>query len=222
MQTIPSSPPTAIRPLNVNPGWELDAVRSAFAEAPCFEYGQAWLSEQETGFRPGNVRIGWQQDDLLVLAELSDDDIYSNATGPNQWLWDLGDVFEIFLQGESGGDSYVELHVAPTNHTLQLGWPDAKALSLVRNQEASLESYIIPGQAFQSRVWTEARNDRWYVLATIPFALIDATPGSRIAISLSRYDYTRGNPNPVISSTSPHALPCFHRQHEWRALVVVK
>jgi hypothetical protein len=36
--------------------------------------------------------------------------------------------------------------------------------------------------------------------------------------SFSRYDYTRGRGEPVISSTSPHAAPAFHRQQEWGRL----
>jgi hypothetical protein len=60
------------------------------------------------------------------------------------------------------------------------------------------------------------------VLAAVPAALAGADTGSLSGsswrMSFSRYDYTRGSSAPVISSTSPHAAPSFHRQHEWGRL----
>jgi hypothetical protein len=40
----------------------------------------------------------------------------------------------------------------------------------------------------------------------------------RERIRFSRYDYTRGMGEPVLSSTSPHRRLDFHRQHEWGTL----
>jgi len=40
-------------------------------------------------------------------------------------------------------------------------------------------------------------------------------PGSQWHFSFCRYDYTRGRPEPVISSTSALAQPDFHRLAEW-------
>jgi hypothetical protein len=42
--------------------------------------------------------------------------------------------------------------------------------------------------------------------------------GTDWLFSFSRYDCTRGLAVPVISSTSPHAAPSFHRQQEWGTL----
>jgi hypothetical protein len=39
--------------------------------------------------------------------------------------------------------------------------------------------------------------------------------------SFSRYDYIRGRREPMISSTSPHARPGFHRREEWGTLIFV-
>ena len=59
-------------------------------------------------------------------------------------------------------------------------------------------------------------------LATIPADAVRETPrdlaGDRWKFSFSRYDYTRGHGAPVISSTSPHAQPGFHRLHEFGEL----
>jgi hypothetical protein len=57
------------------------------------------------------------------------------------------------------------------------------------------------------------------VLALIPVASVcehvRPLAGSEWRFSFSRYDYTRGTDAPVISSTSPHAEPSFHRLQEW-------
>jgi hypothetical protein len=76
---------------------------------------------------------------------------------------------------------------------------------------------LIPGEAFRSKVWLEP--DRWVVLAEIPSALVCGAPvplaGRQWRFSFSRYDYTRGRAEPVISSTSPHPQADFHRQQDW-------
>ncbi len=44
------------------------------------------------------MRLGWNAAGLWVLATMDDDSIVSRATGNNQRLWNLGDVFEIFVR----------------------------------------------------------------------------------------------------------------------------
>ena len=39
--------------------------------------------------------------------------------------------------------------------------------------------------------------------------------------AFGRYDCTCGNPEPMISSTSPHRVASFHRQEEWGELTFV-
>jgi len=43
----------------------------------------------------------------------------------------------------------------------------------------------------------------------------DPLAGRRWHFSFSRYDDTQGVTEPVISSTSPHAVANFHSQKEW-------
>jgi hypothetical protein len=76
----------------------LDAVRVAFASATSCALGQAWRAEAEPGFAPGQVYAGWRRDSLLLFAELTDHDIFTSVTVPNQRMWEMGDTFEIFLR----------------------------------------------------------------------------------------------------------------------------
>ena len=185
---------------------DLASVRRAFGSAPACALGQAWLAAAQLELRPATVRFGFSVDALFVFAELEDDDIYSKASRLNERAWELGDSLEIFLHAE-GASSYAEFHVTPGNQRLQMRIP------IPRPKERPPEEMMVPGELFDSSVWIEA--GRWRVLASIPFASSEGRPTS---FSVSRYDYTRGRPEPVLSSTSPHARCDFHRREEWGAL----
>lgn len=199
---------------------ELAVARRGFIGASTFEFRQAWLPKAESRFAPGVVRVGWRADVLLVFAELTDADIVSDATTSGQRLWELGDTFEIFLQPH-GSPSYVELHVAPGNQRLQMRYDNAAIAAHVR-VNGGFASVLLPGDGFHSVTWVEPRAQRWFVYAEVPAVLVGCAAGSLAArqwrFSFGRYDYTRGHAEPVISSTSPHAEPDFHRRHEWNVL----
>jgi hypothetical protein len=195
----------------------LDDVRRAFHSAtPCF-LRQAWLKHEESGFAPGTVRLGWRDESLLVLAELTDSDIFSNATKFNQRLWELGDSFEIFLRPIKQ-EAYVEFQVSPDNQWLQLRYPDAEALKRARDT-GSIENVLVRDKVFHSNTWVRSQERKWFVFADIPAVSVrsktGSLPGDQWRFSFSRYDYTRGSKQPVISSTSPHTQANFHRQQEW-------
>jgi hypothetical protein len=198
----------------------LDAVRTAFAAATPCALGQAWRAEAEPGFAPGQVRAGWRRDALLLFAELSDHDIFTHATALNQRMWELGDTFEVFLR-PANRPEYVEFHVTPNNQRLQLRIPSIEALR--RAQAANVfDEFLLPGNVFRSVTRVRPDRQKWFVYAVIPAIAVcgqdRVNAGSRWLFSFSRYDYTRGGGEPVISSTSPHAAPDFHRQQEWGAL----
>lgn len=202
---------------------DLSAVRAAFvAAAPC-AMGQEWRAEPEPGFTPGQVRVAWRPGNLVVFAELTDRDIFSHATGDNQRTWELGDIFELFLR-PSGQTEYLELHVTPNNHRLQLRFPDAAAFDRLC-ATGRVDEFLLAAGTFHSRTWVQPENRKWFVLAEIPARTVcgqaQLIPGSRWHFSFSRYDYTRGNPEPVISSTSPHPVASFHRQADWGMLTLV-
>lgn len=182
-------------------------ARRAFAPAGACPLGQAWLERPQPEFRPGSVRVGHRDAALWLFADLEDDDAFSRATRLNERLWELGDTFEMFLE-TSPARRYVELHVAPANQRLQLRIPIPRPL------DRAPEEFMVAEPLFASWAWrTEAG---WQVLAAVPFASVGGRPER---FSFSRYDYTRGRPEPVLSSTSPHARCDFHRREDWGRLV---
>jgi len=187
----------------------LESVLKAFANASVITLGQSWLPQAEADFISAEVRAGRVADQLLVLATIPDLDIFTSVTEPNQRTWELGDVFEIFLKPESES-RYRELHVTPRNIRTQFGFSAVGA-----------PSEILPDGIFESRVWIES--DRWIVLATIPCGVItnrsNIENGERWRFSFCRYDAFQDGRKPVLSSTSPHPIPKFHRPDEWGVLV---
>lgn len=197
------------------PSW--DEFTQALSSAPCWKFGQAWEPRETPDFSPASVKLGWNDAGLLAEAVLEDADIFSNATADNQRLWLLGDVFEIFLR-DSRVETYYEFHVAPNGHRLQLRFESQAIITQLREGKLQLESLMKSDPLFDFDVKVEA--GRWKVRTLLPFNKLypDLPPGrgQEWIISFSRYDYTRGKDDPVYSSTSPHAQPNYHRQHEWR------
>ena len=187
----------------------LESVMKAFSNATAIALGQSWVTEPEPDFLPAEVRVGRSASQVLVLATIPDWDIFTLATEPNQKTWELGDVFEIFLKPENE-TNYREFHVTPANIRTQLGF----------STEGAAPEFL-PDGIFESRVWIES--SRWIVLASIPCAAVTnrtkMDSGERWRFSFCRYDAFQDGRKPVLSSTSPHPVPKFHRPVEWGVMV---
>lgn len=158
----------------------------------------------------------------MVFAELDDDDIYNPVTELNAHAYLHGDVFEIFLR-PVGQDAYYEFHVGPQNQKFQMRIPSASDFRAPRGAAGIPPAWMISHQVIETRVEVCAEAGRWKVLAAIPFDLVaEGQPPqaeSQWMFSFCRYDYTRPNPCPVLSSTSPHHMPVsYHSQAEWGEL----
>jgi hypothetical protein len=149
---------------------------------------------------------------------MEDEDVTTRATADSQHFWELGDVFEIFLESEDAG-FYTEMHVTPGNHRLHLhiGCNDYEA---IKNKSLPPSDVTVSPPGFASRSATTPAG--WTAEARIPAGLVDPkgliTKSSQWRASFCRYDaWSDGRP-PVLSSTSPHKALNFHRRHEWRPI----
>ena len=199
---------------------DLASVQAAFSELEEYPLQQAWLPEPEPDFLPAVAKLGWRGNSLLIFAQLTDGDIFTRATTHNQRFWELGDTFEMFLR-PVGQKSYVEFHVTPTNLRLQLRFADDNCIVSAR-QKGAFQEMLVSEPQFQSHAWIRTDSARWYALAEIPAGAVVEKPrtlaGSRWMFSLCRYEYVRSRKLPVISSTSAHTVPDFHRQDQWSEL----
>lgn len=196
-------------------------IEQAVADLMPIPLQQAWRPAPHPDFRPATVRVGHRDGDLWVWADLEDVDIFNPETRFNHPFYRCGDVFEIFLRPVNQ-TAYTELHVGPANQQFQLRIPSAETLLDHASDPDAWQRWVIPEPCFESWTWLNPARKRWQVLARIPFAAIaekgPPAPGDRWHYSFSRYDYTRGQPEPVHSSSSPHQELSFHRQQEWGEL----
>lgn len=181
---------------------------------------QPWNDSPDPGFQPGKVQLSWTPTALQIEADLTDDHVFTAATGDNQKTWDLGDVFEIFIQ-PVGRRDYVELHVVPTNHRVHAQFPGPGLIASPNEPLLAFDQAIVDPAGFTSTATQTPKG--WKVTATIPASVLDVakfTPGQRLRISFSRYDATPDQ-DPVLSTTAAHPVIRFHRPEEWTEVELV-
>jgi len=171
-----------------------------------FTLGQPWLPTPEPAFRATRVAVRFAGGVLHVDADMDDDDVFNDATRHNERTWELGDVFEVFARRDDE-ERYVEVHVTPDNVRLHLRFADFAHVHRI----ASIDEVAADPLAIETAAERTVRGWRARVALPLP-----AAPGDVVRVSFCRYDATRGRP-PVISSSSPHPEPSFHRPREWVA-----
>jgi hypothetical protein len=116
-------------------------------------------------------------------------------------------------------EEYLELHVTPNNHRLQLRFPSPRAFREECSDE-TFERFLLPDPVFQS--WSCQQTDGWMVHARVPVDLVAGRPGllsgQQWRFSFCRYDYDEVPGEPVLSSTSGYAELDFHRIEDWRIM----
>lgn len=175
-----------------------------------FSLSQPWAAVQDVRLQPTLVEAYFREGRLYVEAALWDADVANAATQHNQRTWELGDVFEIFVQRE-GSPAYSEVHVTPDNVRLHLQFADETHHQRI----ASLAEVAADPEEIHSTV--ERFSAGWNVIVSIPLA---ASVGERIRVSFCRYDYAPQWEKPVLSTSSPHPVVKFHRPAEWTLLEI--
>lgn len=165
----------------------------------------------------GEVQAGWQEGWLWVFATLEDYDIGTTASAHNQWMWERGDVLEVFVRRE-GETAYREVHVTPNNWCLLLEFPDDRTIRRLRSgEETDLARYCGNPLSLRSQARAEPRENRWRALVGIPLE----TMAEQIwHLSFCRYDAAIDQ-KPVTYSTTSFTVPDFHRQEEWEAYTLI-
>lgn len=188
--------------------------------APWRPLGQPWRDHgPEPGFQPGWARIVWEPEALIYEVSLLGRNQHNRACAPNERTWETGDVCEIFL-GAVGAPHYIELHVTPENHRLQLLFP-LGAIEDVRAGRAGLSAFMI---ARPDWVETSTTLDagRFTMRARLPATILGVGPTldarATLRTAVCRYDYSAATPAPILSSTAALRAPWFHQLEDWTPL----
>jgi hypothetical protein len=177
-----------------------------------FTLGQFWNEVQEPELKPTKAWATFSENTLHVTAELDDDDVFNTATAHNQRTWETGDVFEIFIRRDDS-ENYTEVHVTPENVKLHLKFDDFTHTGRIEGDISRVAAD--PDEIIAS---AERTLTGWRVSASVP---LSAGPGDLIRVSFCRYDASRNQPYPVLSSSSPHPELSFHRPLEWTLCQIV-
>ena len=198
----------------------IEALPEGFAPpaaALAFPFRQSWRSPPEAAFRPANAWLAATPDAFHIWASLTDTHPRTSAGAHHARLWEIGDVFEIFLQ-RVGDEAYHEFHVAPNGYQLQLRFPHGDW-----PRHGDIAPYIHREPLITSRVHAEPKRHRWQVRAHLPFAALggadaaaaaDPSAGNRWRVCFARYDYDDQGV-PCCSASAPLTALDFHRRHEW-------
>jgi len=215
------SPSIVLTPLKIHPGDDLASLRLAFGECPPIPMGRNFPGGDPKEAPSGEVRAGWMDRSICILADLQGENISTRATQLNDLLWLVGESFEIFLKFEEG-DRYLEFHIAPNNCVLQLLFP----YSHWRDEEhpgpaeKSIQKFTIKKPAFTSRTWKSGKG--WTAFAMIDLQILEPAlstlEGQELGFLFGRYHYPQKDGKPILSCSSVLSLLDFHGQEGWRTL----
>jgi lysophospholipase L1-like esterase len=179
---------------------------------------QSWLQVRCCmGLNSGWAGISWSPNALhfqMVFFGLGQK---NRAARLNERTWELGSVAEVFLQADGTGD-YLEIHLTPENHRLQLCWT-SDGLARVRQRTAKLEDYMVPNPNWVLSA-AKCEEESWSGVITVPAAslgLPEFHVGQILRAAVCRYHYgTSGEPQ--LSTTAPLPSPAFHQPAHWNVI----
>lgn len=181
---------------------------------PCS--GALVLRNYRTGAVPKERGIGAMEiagNEVRACAVFEDSDIFNRATADNEETWVTGDAMEFFFQTR-GREDYLELHVTPEEKRLMLHIPDYRTHREIPFEEKTFQGPV----RVRTRILREEK--LWCAEIVFPFELAGLTPqtvpGSRFAIC--RYNYTRPDPEPEITSTRLLPDTGFHYPPGWHVI----
>jgi hypothetical protein len=198
--------------LSAPPDPEAGDWRPEFADALRLDMRLIARKPSAAAWQPSVVYVGGTPGTLWFLADLVDEDPFGSESPDQSDFYSEADVFEIFIK-PGGQASYFEFHVSPRNQRFSIRLPEEGA---IRRDKLPLSAYywsleplrsyvrILPGHGWQALVGLQLG----------PLIESDAAGGAW-QLSCCRYDYTRGYPAPVLSSTTAFSAVDFHRVQEW-------
>lgn len=186
---------------------------SLAAAHPSLTFRQHWRPAPEPRLQAGEAWVFRGDNDLYLLASLIDTNIVHRGTRYNEFLFNLGDMVEVFVQPE-GGEPYWEFHSDPAGLSYQARFPSLAEFSARRGKfdlDVLLAPYMLAEPLAATRAWRTPTG--WMAVFTVPLAPLGDPAAARI--SFARYDATMGSDPAILSCTAPLAQLNFHRPGDW-------
>ncbi len=168
------------------------------------------------------IRSVWSDKNLYFGLEAGYEELFLAAkdaeTDPNSgktWrLWDLSDVFEIFI-GPNSKESriYREFQVSPDSRWIDIAIDASGA-------ERTADFNWLSGMKAKSTVDYVAK--KWYAVLQFPFTAFEGSPDDKTPWNLNFYRMAGTPENRIYFSWSPTFVVQFHKPEKFGKLIFVK
>lgn len=158
------------------------------------------------------IRLLWAENGLYISAIIEDKQVISRGSLQNDQLW-KGDVIEWFIKPSAKEEPYYEFQVNPSGVRLEF---------LIEDSGTSYET-LKKQKSLGLRSAVMRTSFGWQVEAIMPWSVFEKTggapkPGDEWRFTFAFYDYTEGEPAPLLGSTAALKKPDFHRTDEYDTL----
>ena len=189
-----------------------------------------WLGDKDRPAKTATrAKLLWDREYLYFFAEMEDHDLFADVTEHDGDTW-TNDVFELFFKPAADKPGYFEFQVNAAGTVFDAFFPKRDFENFQTQKKAGdfhVEQKVRLRGTLNKR---DDRDDGWSVEGRIPWTdFLRAggrpEPGEKWAFALCRYDYTKGEKDPELSTIAPikeRKLPAFFHQHEdWAGLTFV-
>ncbi|MHC5067277.1 MAG: DOMON domain-containing protein [Planctomycetota bacterium] len=176
----------------------------------CLDLVQAWLGRSARPQDSGRVELWSDARALHVRAHLTGAAPATTASADQQRLWQLGDVFEVFIK-DCAADDYHEVHVAPGGQRLHLRIEDGQRAAL-RAGTLEPEACLAALAGIDGRAHVGAGG--WRAELSLAWAALGITPQATLAINCARYAYRGAQVE--HSATAALRLLDYHRHEDYQ------
>jgi hypothetical protein len=163
------------------------------------------------------ARMSWDEQNLYVLVQITDSDIYSQYKTHDEPLWKQ-DVVELFIDADGNRRGYVELQVNPNNATFDSWFANTRAQPGDETWTSNMQTAVrVRGTADKAG----DADQGWDVEIAIPLAAVKgrdeamhvAVPpqvGDKWRLNVVRVDYRSSGGSPGVASWNRIPYSDFH------------
>jgi uncharacterized repeat protein (TIGR03806 family) len=203
------------------------ADEQAWAKAQVIEnFAMTWKAERSrTPKTTTKARLLWDREYIYFFAEMQDQDLFADITKHNGEIWN-NDVFELFFKPADDKPGYFEFEVNAANATLDQFFIKREASGFGKLNDRfpfDLKTAVKLRGTLNKR---DDKDEGWSVEGRIrwrDFAPAGGrpNPGEIWKFALCRYDYTKDQKDPELSSTAPLTQARFHKYEDYAPLKFV-
>ncbi len=168
------------------------------------------------------ARLLWDREYFYFFAEMEDHDLFADITEHDGALWN-NDVFELFFKPQDDKPGYYEFEVNAAGAVLDMFLPKRDGGGY--NEYARKDKFHIDAKVKLRGTLNkhDGKDQGWSVEGRIPWRDFRHTGGrpnigEAWKFALCRYDYTKGQPEPELSTCAPLKKMSFHAYEDYATL----